>query len=87
MVEVLIKNDVRINDALLYSIRKQMVSAVKMLLYQMKKHKKFCMVRNMKNDSFQEKIRLMLEYESFKSTIISTLRRLTKMKIKILPQT
>ena len=49
MVEVLIKNDVRINDALLYSIRKQMVSAVKMLLYQMKKHKKFCMVIDMKN--------------------------------------
>lgn len=45
MVELLIKSDIRVGDALLYAIRKQMVPAVKLLLYQMKKQNKFCMVR------------------------------------------
>ena len=44
MVELLIKSDIRVGDALLYAIRKQMVPAVKLLLYQMKKQNKFCMV-------------------------------------------
>ena len=49
MVEVLVKFEIAMVDTLLYAIRKQNVSVVKMILIQMKAQKKMCKVNTVIN--------------------------------------